>query len=248
MDVETGDATDQPEDVPERPRIRVRPADFIVPPDDPFKNDLLMRREPIEVLTHLLKSIEGPCTLAIDSPWGTGKTSFIEMWSAYLRREGFTVAAFNAWETDFAGEPFAALTAELTEALDPGPNSALAKTIKSTKDAALKVLKHAVPGAIRVATAGILDLSPLLEEEIAEALANSAEESLQKYHDGKDSITDFRAKLAELASCVAEETEGLPLVIIADELDRCRPLYAVELLESAKHLLLCGWCDLRLRG
>ena len=64
--------------------VRVRPIDFEVPEDDPFANDLLYRRAPIEVLTDLIRGIEGPCVLAVDSPWGTGKTSFLRMWAQYL--------------------------------------------------------------------------------------------------------------------------------------------------------------------
>jgi len=216
--------------------IRIRPEDVEVPPDNPFANDRLEREPHAQILTNILRGIEGPCVLAIDAPWGAGKTVFLRMWAAHLRREGFSVADFNAWETDFAAEPFAALTSELEAGLAPEPGSKAGKALKKAKTAAVDVLRHAVPGAIRLATAGVLDVSSLLESEAGNVLADLAEERMAKYEKGKASISAFRRRLSELAEALAENSEGLPLVIIVDELDRCRPIYAIELLESAKHL------------
>ena len=48
----------------------------------------------------------------------------------------------------------------------------------------------------------------------------------------------FRASLGEFATRLAESKHNLPLIVVIDELDRCRPSYAVELLETAKHLFM----------
>lgn len=68
--------------------IRIRPAEVEIPDDCPFQNDLLDRKKPAEVLTQLVDGIDGPCVLAIDAPWGAGKTTFLKMWSRDLRNEG----------------------------------------------------------------------------------------------------------------------------------------------------------------
>jgi len=47
--------------------IRIQPKEIEIPKDDPFRNDLLDRKEPAEILTHLVGSIDGPCVLAIDA-------------------------------------------------------------------------------------------------------------------------------------------------------------------------------------
>ena len=85
--------------------IRIQPREIDVPENDPFKNDLLGRKESVEVLTHLVGSLEGPCVLAVDAAWGNGKTTFLRIWAQYLRNRGFPVVEFNAWETDFSGTP-----------------------------------------------------------------------------------------------------------------------------------------------
>ena len=55
-------------------------------------------------------------------------------------------------------------------------------------------------------------------------------------------IEEFKEKLEDLARALnnrtaqADNGNHKPLVVMIDELDRCRPSYAVELLETAKHL------------
>ena len=46
----------------------------------------------------------------------------------------------------------------------------------------------------------------------------------------------LRVQLTELADEIKNQSNNQPLVFIIDELDRCRPTYAIELLERVKHL------------
>ena len=114
--------------------IRIQPQEIEIPEDDPFKNDLLDRKEPVEILTHLVGSIEGPCVLAVDAAWGTGKTTFLRIWAQYLRNHGFPVIEFNAWETDFTGDPFVALSFELTDGLREYTDDPLPEKITATQE------------------------------------------------------------------------------------------------------------------
>lgn len=216
--------------------IRIQPREIDVPENDPFKNDLLGRKESVEVLTHLVGSLEGPCVLAVDAAWGSGKTTFLRIWAQHLRNQGFPVVEFNAWETDFAGDPFVSLSTELTEGLRAYTDEMLATKIDDTRKVAAEVIRRAVPGLIRVATAGILDVSPLMEKELGQALASAAEKRLSDYQKAQKSIKKFRGVLQDMAGTVSKSRGDQPLIVVIDELDRCRPSYAVELLEVAKHL------------
>lgn len=225
--------------------IRIQPLDIEIPETDPFRNDLLGRKEPVEVLTHLIGSIEGPCVLAVDAAWGAGKTTFLKIWSQYLRKRDFPVVEFNAWETDFTGDPFITLSGELTDGLhqyaDPplaGKIDAmkLAGKIDAMKKVATEVVRRVTPAAIKIATAWLLDVSQTTEKEIGQVLASSAEDRMSSYRKEQETVKEFRKKLQDLADTLAKSKEGKPLVIVIDEVDRCRPSYAIELLEVAKHL------------
>ena len=217
-------------------RTRIQPREIDVPQNNPFENDRLSRREPAEILTRILSSLEGPCVLAIDAMWGNGKTTFLRMWGQYLRNEKFPVVEFNAWETDFSGDPFVALSTELTEGLRQDMGTPLEQKIDETKERAKEVLRRAVPGLIRVATAGILDVGPLVEKEVGQALASYAKARMSEYQETQKSVKAFREALQNMAETLSESHQHRPLVVMVDELDRCRPSYAVELLEVAKHL------------
>ena len=210
-------------------RIRIQPREIDVPETDPFKNDLLSRKEPAEVLTHLVGDLEGPCVLAVDAAWGAGKTTFLNIWSKHLRNQKFPVVKFNAWETDHAGDPFVALSSELTKGLREyeGTDKGLAEKITN---AATEVVRWVNPGLVQSAIAGI----PV--PMVASALAALAEKSLSRYQEAQKSVEAFRGVLQNMANALSKSRENRPLIVVIDELDRCRPSYAVELLETAKHL------------
>ena len=80
-------------------KFRIQPKDIEIPEENPFKNDRLDRLKLIKSLTYLVGATEGSCVIAVDAPWGTGKTTFLKMWSQHLRNRNFPVVEFNAWET-----------------------------------------------------------------------------------------------------------------------------------------------------
>jgi len=205
----------------------MRPRPFEVPKSgDPFAHDTLGRKDQIEALTLLLRNIEGPCVLAIDAPWGAGKTAFLQMWAQHLRRERFRVAEFNAWETDFSDDPLIALYAALEGVIGRRSSERASNVLKAgatmlsrlTSTAATAVTGLPVPDAAEMVTA------------VTGSSVTSTKARLERHRDAETSIRDFKKALERATK------GGLPLVISIDELDRCRPDYAIRLLESTKHI------------
>ena len=218
--------------------IRIRPQEIDVPQSNPFRNDLLGRKESVKTLTHTISSFEGPCALAIDAAWGNGKTTFLNLWAQHLRNEKFPVVKFNAWETDFSKDPLIALSSELTESLASLRGSTeelLTKKINSVKEVVGEILQHTMSETIRVATSGIVDINLFLEAIEEQASLPYAEKKLAKHRETQELFKKFGKTLGDIAEEISAE-KGRPLVVMVDELDRCRPSYAVGLLEVAKHL------------
>ncbi len=212
--------------------IRIQPRDIDVPKDDPFKNDLLGRREAVDTLTHLVGNLEGPCVLAVDAAWGAGKTTFLRIWAQHLRDQGFPVVQFNAWETDFSEDPFVTLSTKPTEGLRKCAGEPLGGKIDAISEAAKDVLRSVAPGAIRLAAAAL----PIVGVELGKVFSAYAEEKLSQHQKAGEAVGKFTDVLQDAANTLSEERKGRPLILMIDELDRCRPSYAVELLEVAKHL------------
>ena len=215
----------------------VKPPEVSVPAGDPFQNDRLDRLPTGEALSHLIGTIDGPCVVSLDAEWGMGKTTFLRMWQGHLREQGFRVVMFNAWDNDFANEPFLALSEELRDALSryAGVEVPVVEKLATT---ARKVLVNSLP-AISGLTANLLTggAGGGLAREVADHLMALGEPDLSRYGEAKEAMSEFRAALMAAAKAwPAEDAVNPPLVVLIDELDRCRPSYAVELLEVLKHL------------
>ena len=220
-------------------KFRVQPPDIEVSPGNPFEHDKLDREVTIETLTQLVSSIEGPCVLALDALWGAGKTTFLNIWAQYLRDKRFTVVKFNAWETDFSGDPFVALCTEMTTSLDKlseMEDTKLSEKVASVKKSSQVVIQHVISGTVRNMTAGMIDIN-----QMSAAMAGQSAEPQRfvEYREAKKALEDFKGKLEELA-CALSKMDRRPLIVMIDELDRCRPTYAIELLETTKHLFSVG--------
>ncbi len=211
--------------------FRVRPQALEVCLDEPFRNDRLERREAAEALAKMVQAIDGPCVIAVDAEWGMGKTTFLDMWRALLLGKKIPVVMFNAWDNDFADEPFLALSEELASAVQTNGEDRR----KKLRTAAADVLANIVP------TIGSALVSPLLggtagqmaEEVFQTAIHAAAGRSGSRYEEAKNAMEKFREVLEQAAKA---ESIDSPLIVVVDELDRCRPSYAIELLEVMKHL------------
>ncbi|NUE66609.1 P-loop NTPase fold protein [Snodgrassella sp. ESL0253] len=213
---------------------------------DPFKNDVLDRKANIEILTQFITSYEQSIVLCIDAGWGQGKTTFIRMWQQYLKNQDIPTIYFNAWESDYTDDALIALIGEIGLVIDnlSGEDKSKAKgffsTIKNkigylTKDASSKEWL-----TIGAAFGSLISGGRIKVDKIAEFTANLgaslAKDQIEKYEKSKQVLFEFKQALSRLAECYCGDDDNKPLVIFIDELDRCRPNFAIEVLEKAKHL------------
>ncbi|MGH1428743.1 MAG: KAP family P-loop NTPase fold protein [Arenicella sp.] len=201
----------------------------------PYIEDRLDRKEHIKNLSLLLRNISSPITLSINAPWGEGKTTFLEMLNAELKNDD-QIIKFSAWETDFAEDPLLVFLGEMNTALkslisdDEEKSDLLEKAMKVGGH----ILKRTIPIGAKLVTGGLLDIDATLEGEAEKLTEKFANDLIDKYSEEKNHIDEFRKNIEEIIS----EAIGVnnKIFILIDELDRCRPTYAIELLERIKHL------------
>jgi predicted KAP-like P-loop ATPase len=209
-------------------------------------DDKLERRKYAEFLKSMLENCDkyrredsdGAYVIAIDSPWGTGKTRFAKMLRNYLEgrtkemgddslpgeNASFNAIYYNSWETDFSDDALLPLVHSILES----PEMELRrfdtegkKTLKKFKKVAIDVAK----------IAGYTILHNVCGETVtqmakaAEAAVTETEvDPLKRYKDRLDVLNNFKSDLQD----VIAQTRQKKLVIIIDELDRCRPTFAIK--------------------
>ena len=194
-------------------------------PENPWADDVLERKRVAERLTKIIEGQEAPFVISVDGGWGTGKTFLLKRWAQALRNQepNWRAIYYNAWEDDFAADPLLAIIAQFSEHAGMG-----------FKERASKLVEVAGPllsyGVSLAALLGAGVPAPPLTIGTA-----SPEEKLNSYLEKQAAKDELKVLLRELAAGVREET-GQPLVFIIDELDRCRPTFAIELLERVKHI------------
>lgn len=217
-------------------------------------DDRLDRKKYAEFLKTLIENCDdyrredsdGAYVIAIDSPWGTGKTRFAKMLRNYLedrtkdmsddsspgKKAVFNAIYYNSWDTDFSNDALQPLIHTITRSPEFKPDE--------FGEAGEEILEKFKKSAIAVAkVAGFALIHHFLGEtaaEVAKALDDASSEvkadPLEEYQSRLDLLQGFKDSLRDLIA----HTKQKKLVIIVDELDRCRPTYAIQTLEVVKHL------------
>lgn len=209
----------------------------------PFAGDLFDRRSLAEHLTDLVCRLPHGGAIAIDAGWGEGKSWFARNWSADLRQHGFSTIYLDAFEADYVEDPFLLVSAELLSVVDKGSPETAARFregVKKVGSVIVPVITKAAVRAVSVALTGI-DFSKGLDkavdaateeagDEVGELIGSAIKKRIEELQRRRKSVEAFRASLTELF----RESEK-PLVFLVDELDRCKPPFAVQLLERIKH-------------
>ena len=205
----------------------LRTKDIKISNENPFEHDLLKRDKYVNNLTQIVKNTKGGFTLSINADWGYGKTTFVKMWEASLQNEGYKTIYFNAWETDFVADPMMALIDGLRDGFESAdlPQEKLQK-LSALWDVIIRIAKE-----IPVGNVGLIGkIAYAFKRGIDSLLKNKNQ--LQEQQSFKKLVVDFREQLASVAKEISSDKQ---LIIFVDELDRCRPDYAVQMLERIKH-------------
>ncbi len=204
---------------------------------DIWAGDFMCRKASADFLTRYLLANKHIKVLNVNSPWGAGKSFFMSRWEKELKKNHICIS-FNAWSADYSSEPLVALIACIEQQVSD-PNGFSNTTVgKTVVNAGSDLIKKAAPlilkGLIRKVSGVELD-------EIftpgSEVLADSLVQSLiEEQAQTENNVTEFKKEIkSRLDAAANEKGKQAPAFIFIDELDRCRPTYAIELLERIKH-------------
>lgn len=218
--------TQETESVETRPALPpLKVVEQELDPEKHWADDVLERREVADRLTSIVREQEAPFVISVDGRWGTGKTFLLKRWAQDLRKQepSWEAIYYNAWEDDFADDPLLAIIAQFSEHGGPSLKERAGKLVA----VAAPLLSYGVSLAALVGTGVAVPPVP--------TRTPSPKERLDGYLEKRTAKNKLKVLLRELAAEVRDETSQ-PLVFIIDELDRCRPTFAIELLERVKHI------------
>lgn len=216
-------------------------------------------RKPIaENIIRLLTSDIDLSPMVIDGGWGTGKTEFCQKLIRLIEQQqlNYQPVYIDAFRSDHSGEPLLALLAEIIKACTPedtdGQPSEKRKNITRNFS---KVAKFGIKTALN---AGFRYLFKQGMDELVDEFRQDGSNE-QEVKNAAETVTDVAAKITDytidetVEALLKEQIEaeknletlkdylkGLaankPIILFIDELDRCRPDYAVDMLEVIKHV------------
>ena len=217
------------------------------------------KRKPIaENIIRLLTSPIDLSPMVIDGGWGTGKTEFCQKLIQLMQEQhpDYRPVYIDAFRSDHSGEPLLALLSEIIKACTPEDTGE--QPSEQRKNITRKIAKAAGFVMKTVAKAAVGHVLKQNTDDLAEGLQ-------QIMNDGQDAdslaetVTDAAATIAShtidatveallkeqieaeknletLKTCLKELAADKPIILFIDELDRCRPDYAVDMLEVIKHV------------
>lgn len=170
-----------------------------------------------------------PYVLLLEDRFGMGKTHFSTRFASFLRESMIDAVYFSAWENDYMKNPFISFSAEILKYFQKSKTAQKDKFVETTKTICRLIVNITKSTTL---SAGINLFGNQIESSFDMDKAVSAVEDFIGNFTQKD---DFLINFKKTLKSFIKELPNHKLVIIVDELDRCRPDYAMKTLEIIKH-------------
>ena len=200
--------------------------------------DRLDRARYAEFLTNYLaaEGTQRNYVLNLNAEWGAGKTWFIKRWYMELKAHYPTVY-IDAWQQDFSDDPLLTVISSIIEQLKEEAGSPQLSPYLSTKLASLlKATAPIVTKALFKKVSGI-NIDEVQEVITADDAGKLVESLFQDTRKKTEAVQLLKHEIQQwVGAIIGKKKKQAPAFILIDELDRCRPSYAVEMLETIKHI------------
>ena len=196
------------------------------------ERDEFKRKSIAEKVISLLQADIDISPMVIDGSWGTGKTEFCHKLINLMHgNDSHHLIYIDAFKADHADEPLMTVLAEVIKVLpdDDSKKSFMKKVLPAVRYGFKASAKAAVSHVLKQDFADVADDFDKQIQGAADKAIDATVESVLKDHVKADK------NLKALQTALAEIAATKPIILFVDELDRCRPNFAVDMLEIMKH-------------
>jgi predicted KAP-like P-loop ATPase len=196
------------------------------------ERDEFKRKSIAEKVISLLKADIDISPMVIDGSWGTGKTEFCHKLINLMHgNDSHHLIYIDAFKADHADEPLMTVLAEVIKVLpdDESKQGFMKKALPAVRYGLKTIAKAGVSHILRQDVADVADDFDKQIQGAADKAIDATVESVLKDHIKADK------NLKALQTALAEIAATKPIILFVDELDRCRPNFAVDMLEIIKH-------------
>lgn len=211
-----------------------------------LSNDLLGREEFGEILSKILERYQDSLVIALDGGWGTGKTYFLQKWVKFHEDQHDSNALtvyYDAFAHDYHSDPLISILDALLKRAAGNQKinvtkykSFVMKWFRSILSISPWILTRGAEAVEAEFPEPLYEIAITAVNKVTDKILDDSKQSKEK-RGRLEMINEFHDNIMALTD-TNDKNFCRPLIIVIDELDRCRPDFALEVLEVIKHFFL----------
>ena len=172
-------------------------------------------------LQEFLQGVDTPYVIGLDGGYGTGKTHFSTRFAVQMHKKIRTLY-FSAWENDYKNDPLSIFVEQIALLVKQEQKIIKPKTFLFIQN----LLGSWAKSTDINVSAQVGELSAGITTNVGDFISN-----LKNLELPVDVLQNAKSQLAEYIKLLPHDK----LIFIVDDLDRCRPDFAIKTLEAIKH-------------
>ena len=196
-------------------------------------------------LTRIVGSLTESNVMVLDGPWGSGKTTFVRQWAAQLQSQGHRVVYWDAFRSDHHEDAVFPMLVTLAKEFpkDFNTQNRVKVLMNAARGIATAIPDAAMTVALEMAklhwTARLLlyvGRAVIKEPKVEKKKEDLFDRRLKRAQDEEAAFEKFQKALSDVVGLPNDSGQSRSLIFIVDELDRCHPPFALNVLERIKHV------------
>lgn len=196
-----------------------------------LSEDKLSRRRYAEYLYFYLedRGTTSNTVINLNAEWGAGKSYFIKRFYNSIK-DVHPCVYIDSWKQDFSDDAFLTLFSSLSQQLQSYAGNLDAQLI-NCGEAIGRFTKGVIPAVLSGLVKNYTGI-----DSVGDIAKEASQLMLKEHLEKLKGIQKLKEELSKWSRLAFENEFSAPIFIFIDELDRCRPDYAISLLEIVKHI------------